>query len=392
METRKLYYEDPLLQEFTATVVSCESTEKGYAVVLDATAFYPEGGGQPCDIGCLNEDIYVTDVREKDGCIVHLCNKAVLPGTQVTGTINWWRRQDLMQQHTGEHIVSGIIHQMFGCHNVGFHIGGDVIQIDFDYPIPPEALAEIEGRANEAIYDDVPIKCWYPNREELPKVGYRSKKEIPWPVRIVEIPGYDKCACCGVHVTTAGQIGLIKRLSCVKFHQGVRIEMLCGFRAFRFLSQVYEQNKLVSQAFSAKLLETGAAAQKMNEALAAEKFRAAGLERQLYTHIAAAFAGKGDVVYFAESFSPAAVRELADRIAQECGGTAAVFSGNDEAGYSVWMVNKNADISALGKEMNTALSGRGGGKPGFFQGSVKATRKQIEAFFQEHERTKKPPL
>jgi len=157
--------------------------------------------------------------------------------------------------------------------------------------------------------------------------------------------------------------------------------MVCGGRAFDFLSRVYEQNKLVSQAFSAKILETGAAAQKINETLAAEKFRASGLERQLYGHIAGSFADSGDVLYFSDGFSAAAVRELADKISDVCSGTAAVFSGNDESGYSVCLVNKSADISALGKEMNAALNGRGGGKPNFFQGSVQATRQQIECFF-----------
>ncbi len=380
MNTRKLYYEDPKIQTFSATVITCEKTEKGYEIVLDATAFYPEGGGQACDLGTLG-DANVSDVQERGETVVHLCDKPLTVGAEVTGKIDWNRRLDLMQQHTGEHIVSGIIHQMFGCHNVGFHVGADVITIDFDYLIPADALPEIEQQANDAIYADLPVNCWYPSPEELPDVGYRSKKEIPWPVRIVEIPGFDKCACCGVHVTTTGQIGVIKLLSLVKFHQGVRIEMVCGGRAFSLLSRVYEQNRLVSQAFSAKILETGAAARKMNDALAAEKFRASGLERQLYTHIADAFAGNGDVLYFADQFSPAAVRDLADRIAEVCGGTAAVFSGSDEAGYSLCMVNKTADISALGKELNTALNGRGGGKPGFFQGSVKATKKEIEQFF-----------
>lgn len=380
MNTRKLYYEDPKMQTFSATVITCEKTEKGYEIVLDATAFYPEGGGQACDLGTLG-DANILDVQERGETVVHLCDKPLTVGAEVAGKTDWARRLDLMQQHTGEHIVSGIIHQMFGCHNVGFHVGADVITIDFDYLIPADALPEIEQQANDAIYADLPVKCWYPSPEELPDVGYRSKKEIPWPVRIVEIPGFDKCACCGVHVTTTGQIGVIKLLSLVKFHQGVRIEMVCGGRAFSLLSRVYEQNRLVSQAFSAKILETGAAARKMNETLAAEKFRASGLERQLYAHIADAFAGSGDVLYFADQFSPAAVRDLADRIAEVCGGTAVVFSGSDEAGYSLCMVNKTADISALGKELNTALNGRGGGKPGFFQGSVKATKKEIEQFF-----------
>jgi len=380
MNTRKLYYEDPQIREFTARVTACEQTETGCFIVLDATAFYPEGGGQACDLGTLG-DANVLDVQEKGETVVHLCDKPLEVGTKVTGKIDWDRRLDLMQQHTGEHIVSGIIHEMFGCHNVGFHVGGDVITIDFDYPISAESLPLIEQRANGAIYADLPVKCWYPSQQELPRVDYRSKKEIPWPVRIVDVPGFDKCACCGVHVTTTGQIGVIKLLSLVKFHQGVRIEMVCGGRAFDFLSRVYEQNKLVSQAFSAKILETGAAAQKINETLAAEKFRASGLERQLYGHIAGSFADSGDVLYFSDGFSAAAVRELADKISDVCSGTAAVFSGNDESGYSVCLVNKSADISALGKEMNAALNGRGGGKPNFFQGSVQATRQQIECFF-----------
>ena len=184
-----------------------------------------------------------------------------------------------MQQHTGEHIVSGIIHRRWGYHNVGFHMGADVTTIDFDGPIPPEAIAQIEQEANEAVWANLPVLCRVPSREELPEVVYRTKRQLDWPVRIVEVPGTDTCACCGVHTRFTGEVGLIKIFSCVKFHQGVRLEMACGGRALEFLSQVFEQNRQVSQAFSAKILETGAAARKMNEQLSAEKFRAAGLQR-----------------------------------------------------------------------------------------------------------------
>ena len=381
MQTRKLYYEAPLMREFTATVCACTQTEKGYQVILDATAFYPEGGGQGCDMGTLNE-AQVLDVRENGETVVHLCDRPLTEGQQVTGKLCWERRLDLMQQHSGEHIVSGIIHRMYGCHNVGFHVGADVITIDFDYLIPAEALVQIEEEANAAIYGNLPIRCGYPEKEELSTLAYRTKKALPWPVRIVEVPGYDVCACCGVHVAYTGQIGLIKLLSCVKFHEGVRIEMVCGARALRYLSRIYEQNKLVSQAFSAKLLETGAAAQRMNDALAAEKFRATALERQVFDGIAAGYAGKGNVAHFAENLTSGAVRELADRIAQQCGGTAAVFCAAD-SGYSVCLVNKTEPVAELGKAMNEALNGRGGGKPGFFQGSVQASREQIAAFFGE---------
>ena len=375
METRKLYYEDCHQKTFTARVLGCEETEKGWAVMLDQTAFYPEGGGQACDMGMLG-DAKVLDVREKGETIVHLCDKP-LSGT-VTGSIDWARRFDQMQQHAGEHIVSGLIHGKYGWHNVGFHVGADVVTIDFDGPIPAEELAEIEKQANEAIWQNLDIRCWYPAEDELPNISYRSKKALPWPVRIVEVPGIDRCACCGVHVKKTGEIGLIKLFSCVKFHQGVRIEMACGGRALDILSRVYEQNRQVSQAFSAKIMETGAAARKMNEALAAEKFRATALEKQVFASVAEGYRNSGNVLHFADDLTPGAVRELADAIASACGGTAAVFSGG-----SVCLVHKSGDVKELGAQMAKALDGRGGGKPGFFQGSVRAERKEIEAFFAE---------
>jgi len=380
METRKLYYEDCHRQAFPATVLACEKTEKGWAVELDQTAFYPEGGGQACDLGTLN-GIRVMDVREREERILHFCESPLEAGSAVEGVIDWSRRFDQMQQHSGEHIVSGIINRRLGYHNVGFHVGADVVTIDFDGPIAPETLAEVEKEANEAIWKNLPIRCWYPSREELPSVPYRSKKVLPWPVRVVEVPGYDTCACCGVHVKATGEIGLVKLFSCVKFHQGVRIEMACGARALDILGRVYEQNRQVSQAFSAKIMETGEAARKMNEALTAEKFRAGGLEKQVFAAIAESYRNQGNVVYFAHRLTSAGVRDLADAISDTCGGTAAVFSGDDETGYNVCLVNKNGDVKELGKAMSEALCGRGGGKPGFFQGSVKAQKEKICNFF-----------
>ena len=372
METIKLFYEDSHLQEFTATVLACRSTEKGYLVVLDATAFYPEGGGQACDLGQLG-DARVLDVREKDGQLTHLCDKALEVGTKVEGRIDWQRRFDLMQQHSGEHIVSGIVHRMFGWHNVGFHMGSELMTIDFDGPIPPEALQEIEQLANQAVWDNLPVRCWYPSQEVLPTVTYRSKKALPWPVRIVQIPGIDNCACCGTHVKSTGEIGLIKLVSCIKFHQGVRIEMACGRKALALTQQIFAQNRLVSQAFSAKMLETGAAAQKMNEALAAQKLRANILQSQVFDHTAAQFAGRENVWHFADGLTPGETRELADKIAQVCTGWAAVFSG-EEGNYSICIVSRTADVKPVGAH----LGARGGGKPGFFQGSLRASKAQIE--------------
>jgi len=379
MNRDKLYYKDCHIKEFSATVTGCKETEKGYAVTLDQTAFYPEGGGQPYDLGTL-EGVKVLAVKDQGDEVVHICEKPLRPGQTVHGLIDWERRFSLMQQHTGEHIVSGIVNRRFGWHNVGFHMGSEIVTIDFDGPVPVEALAEIEKEANEKVWANLPIRCWYPSEAELPQVGYRTKKQLPWPVRIVEIPGVDKCACCGVHVAMTGEIGIIKLFSCVKFHQGVRIEMACGKNALELLSKIYEQNKQVSQAFSAKILETGEAAKKMNDALAQEKYRASLLQKQIFGHIADGYRGVGDVLHFEEGLSPAGVRELAERISGVCEGTAAVFSGSDGR-FDVCLAHPGGDVKELGSRMAKVLGGKGGGKPGFFQGGVTSRKEQILGFF-----------
>ena len=376
--TRKLYYEDCHLSEFSARVTGCEAAKNGWHVTLDATVFYPEGGGQACDLGTLG-GARVLDVQEKGEEVIHLCDAPLTVGSQVSGSIDFGRRFDLMQQHTGEHIVSGIIHSMFGHHNTGFHVGKGIMEVDFDGPIPADALPVIERKANEAVWKNIPLKCWIPTPEELPTVFYRTKKDLPWPVRIVQVPGFDSCACCGIHVAMTGEVGLVKILSCTKFHQGVRLEMVCGNRAYEYLCAVFDQNKAVSQAFSARPLETGEAAVKMNDTLSAMKLRCAGLEKQLYDAIAERYVNRKDVLIIDEAIpSP---RELADRIAQVCDGFAAVFSGNDGNGYNFCVISRDTDLKILGKALTAALNGRGGGKPECQQGSVKASRAEIEAFF-----------
>ena len=378
--TRKLYYEDSHLAEFTAQVSACEQTDKGWEIQLEATAFYPEGGGQACDLGAIGEAA-VLDVRERGKSIIHLCNKPLEVGTDVFCRLDYARRFDLMQQHSGEHIISGIIHAKYGYHNVGFHMGPNMITIDFDGPIPAEDLPGIELAANQAVWQNLPLHIWYPSEEELPTVGYRSKRALPWPVRVVEVPGYDKCACCGTHVAFTGEIGVIKLFSVIKFHEGVRMEMACGSRALAALNHAFDQNRQVSQAFSAKITETGEAARKMNEALAAEKFRAASLQKQLFRHTAGSYINHTNVVHFEAGLEPALVRDLADMIADKITGTAAVFSGTDEEGYSFCLMTRNGDLRALGKAMTQTLGGRGGGKPIFQQGRVNGTESQIREFF-----------
>ncbi len=380
METKQLYYVNSHLSRFSARVLSCTQTEKGFQVILDQTAFYPEGGGQAADTGTLN-GIRVLDTRERDNTIVHLCAGALTPGETVEGIIDYDLRFDRMQQHTGEHIVSGLIHAKYGYHNTGFHMGTESTTIDFDGVIPAEDLPELELRANEAIWQNLAVSCTVPEPEQLASITYRTKRALPWPVRIVQVPGYDSCACCGTHVAATGEVGVIKLLSAIPFRGGTRMEMACGKRALAILNCAYNQNRLVSQAFSAKMQETGEAARKMNDLLSAQKYRIAGLEKQIFAGIARSYAGKGNVLHFEEGLDNVAVRELADAIAETCEGTAAVFSGCDESGYAFCLVSRTGDLRQTGKELTKALNGRGGGKPDCQQGRVSANRAQIEVFF-----------
>lgn len=380
METKKLYYVNSHLSQFFGRVLCCQPCDRGFEVILDQTAFYPEGGGQAADTGTLGA-VRVLDVRERDGAIVHLCDGPVTVGQTLEGTIDYNLRFDRMQQHSGEHIVSGLINRRWGFHNTGFHMGTESTTIDFDGVIPAEALPELERLANEAVWQDLEVRCSVPAPEVLPTIPYRSKRALPWPVRIVEIPGYDICACCGTHVARTGEIGIIKLLSVIPFRGGVRMEMACGNRALGILNRAYDQNRQVSQAFSAQWQETGEAARKMNDLLSQYKFRITALERQIFAATAAGYAGAGDVVHFEDGLDNVAVRELADAIAQVCGGTAAVFSGSDDAGYAFCLVSRTDDLRPLGKDLTRSLNGRGGGKPDCQQGRLQSPREAIAAFF-----------
>lgn len=382
METEKLYYADPFLKEFTATVLDCQAGKNGYTVTLDRTAFYPEGGGQPADHGTL-DGAAVTDVHEKNGVIFHNVDRAVEIGKTVSGSIDWARRFDHMQQHSGEHICSGLICGRYGCDNVGFHMGTDIVTIDFNADIPWEELLEIEGQANRYIQEDHPIDIQFHRGAELDAIDYRSKKPLEGDVRIVAFPGADCCACCGTHVLRSGQVGLVKFLSVQKFREGVRIELLCGQRALDYLSRTWEQAKTIGQHLSVKPVDAAAAVERLEGELSALKMRCAGLEEAVFAGIAAEQAGKGNVLLFQPPMKPDSVRKLADAVSKACGGLAAVFAG--EGSHYAYALGRadGQDISAAVKALNGVLHGRGGGRNGFAQGSVEAAQSAIEAFFKE---------
>ncbi len=386
MKTEKLYYQDACLREFPAEVLSCESAGEAWKIVLDQTAFYPEGGGQPADHGVLKtggREVPVTDVHEKNGQVVHTCPAPLEPGTMVTGLLDWARRFDHMQQHSGEHIISGILCRLHHCDNVGFHLGAETVTIDYNADISWEQALEAERLANEAVWADREAEISYPLPEELAALEYRSKKELTGRVRIVEFPEADRCACCGTHVERAGQVGLVKVLSCQKFREGVRIELLCGARALRYLGGTYDQAKAIGQRLSVKPLEVLGAVERLEAELAADKARIADLERTAFAAIAAEQAGRGDVLLFQAPMRPDSLRRLADAAAKSCGGLAAVFSGEEERWSYALVRADGADIAPLVRALNQTLRGRGGGRNGFAQGGVSAAREDIEKFFQE---------
>ena len=381
METEKLFYADPFLTEFDARVLACEAVKDGFAVVLDRTAFYPEGGGQPYDTGVLG-GAEVLDVHERAGVITHKCASPLPVGAAVHGKIDRARRFDHMQQHSGEHIISGLLCSTFHCDNVGFHMGADVVTIDFNADISWDELMEIEQLANLYIYEDHPIDIQFYRGAELDKVEYRSKKPLEGDVRIVSFPGADCCACCGTHVVRSGQVGLVKFLSVQKFRDGVRIELLSGKRAHRYLSECWAQDVRIAQALSVKPNASFAGAERVLAELSALKQRCAKLEESVFAQTAAQYEGKGDVLLFEDEMSGDSLRKLCDAVTNHCGGRCAVFAGADGA-YKYAIGHVGGDLRELTKKMNAELNGRGGGKPEFVQGSVGAEREAIEAFFAE---------
>lgn len=379
METEKLFYQDAYLKETTAKVLECRKGKHGYEIVLDRTCFYPEGGGQPGDRGTLN-GIPVTDTHEKDGMVLHYTDSPLEPGTEVTAVIDWARRFDLTQQHSGEHMVSGVVHRIYGYDNVGFHMGADMVTIDFSGELTEQQLREVETEVNQRIWLDDAVKCWYPSPEELKEIPYRSKKELTGKVRIAEFPGADICACCGTHVAHTGEIGLVKIVSVEKFHSGVRVEMLSGGRALRYLTAVQDQNRQVSQLLSAKVMETAKAVKNLADEAERLRQQVYAMENAQFAAKAEQLRGQGNVLVKMDGLSADGVRRAAIAIQETCGGRAAVFSGDEENGYKYAVGEPDGNLRDWVKELNGALHGRGGGKPGFVQGSVAAKWDEIVAF------------
>lgn len=377
--TEKLFYQDSHRSTFTAIVQEVRPSGNGYEIILDRTAFFPEGGGQSSDTGSLG-GVSVSDVQEIDGKIIHYTDGPLVEGTEVEGCIDWTERFSKMQQHTGEHIVSGLIHKIYGYHNVGFHLGTDSVTLDFNGVVPKEKLHEIEQLANEAVAKNLPVQVLYPTDEELSKISYRSKIEIEGQVRIVVIDGYDVCACCAPHVKQTGEIGLIKLVGMQNYKGGVRISMLCGFRALEDYYQKEKNNREIAVMLSAKEYETAVEVERLQEELAMKKAKIAELEQKFLEQKVETLDVSGEIVCLFEETDPVMTREMVNLLLKKGAKMAAVFSGNEREGYRYVLGSRSLDVRKNGKLLNEAFHGRGGGKPEMVQGTVQGKREEIEAF------------
>jgi len=377
-EMSELFYKNPYLKEFDATVTACTKGKKHFEVILDDTAFYPEGGGQPGDHGTLG-DAKVLDVHRKDGLVVHYTDKPLAVGSRVHGVIDWQRRFDFMQNHSGEHIYSGLVHKKFKYDNVGFHMD-QIVTVDFNGPMTWEDAKEIEKQANQLIYDNVETKITFPTPEELKTIPYRSKIELTGKVRIVEFPGGDICACCGTHVRRTGEIGLIKVLSLMNHKGGVRIELVCGRRAMEDYDTIHELNRDIAVRFSVKPYETVKAIEKVEKDVLDLRQKISEMNKRYFTMRRASIPeGKKAVLLAEEGMGPMELRKFCEYLIEEKAAEIIfLVSKKDEKSLNFAIGSPSTNLKPLLKVWNQQLHGRGGGKD-IMQGSFQCELSDVEA-------------
>ena len=352
--TEKLYYLDSHLFTFEAVVTDCREGKDGWLVELDRTAFFPEGGGQPADTGSIGP-ARVRDVHEREGRILHFTDRPLAVGECYSGKLDAEQRHRRMQNHSGEHIVSGLIPGLFGFENVGFHMGVECMSMDYSGELDEAQLEKVERLANEAVRANLPVRAWFPEAGELEQLSYRSKKELEGAVRLVEIPGIDRCACCAPHVSHTGEVGLVKILGAERHRGGVRLSVLCGMDAL----DDYRRRQESAAALSALLSVPRDAVAAGTERLLAErdglKERVAALSMRLVEGLAEAQAEtEGNICVFDPGLDEIAARELVNRLMERCGGFAAVFSGSDTEGRRYIIGSRHADLRANARAINAA--------------------------------------
>ena len=379
--TEKLYYKDAYIRNFSATVLSCTESEGGFDVVLDKTAFFPEEGGQYADTGRI-DSIRVSDVKEIDGIIYHKTDKAIEAGKAVECEIDFDARFEKMQCHTAEHILSGVLHSLYGVDNVGFHLGAEEVTLDVSRPLSWDELMRAEELVNRAIFENIEVVAVYPTRDELSRLEYRSKLDLTENVRIINIGGYDSCACCAPHVKYTGEIGSLKILDAVKMRGGMRITVTAGIRAYRAVNSAFENLSSISRALSVPRFETAEAVSRLIST--AEEYKAEIKRLRIDAAVAEAekipYTG-GNLVYFFKDADYDAMRAAVNLLSDKIDGTLVFLSGVGKE-YKYVILKKGADLRSEIKSINAALSGRGGGNADFAQGTFSASADEIRDYFE----------
>ena len=379
--TEKLYDINSHLKEFTATVVKTYCENGKFSAVLDRTAFFPEGGGQASDTGFIN-GIRVYDVQEKDGIIYHYTDETLNEGDKVNALLDWERRFDFMQQHTAEHIVSGVAHRLFGCENVGFHLGEDIVTLDFDRMLDAEQIVQVEKEANEAVYRNAQVKAYYPDAKTLQELSYRSKKELEGAVRIVEIEDTDVCACCAPHVDVAGEIGLIKLLGGEKLRGGIRLELKAGRRALEDYNQKYDNVRKISALLCVKQHETAEAVERVLEQSAELRSELNNLKRLALQEKIRTFEPQNSITAeFENGMEMKDLQHFADSLYKKAGGIRAAFS-EANGGFSFAVCGDEEKLAEFFADFKSRFAVKGGGRGSMMQGTVTCSKEDIIQFIE----------
>lgn len=380
--TIKLYDEDCYASEFEAVVLSCEKCEKGYKTVLDQTLFFPEEGGQCADKGTLDLK-EITDVQLSGDTIYHYSIAPFEAGSKVMGKIDFELRFSNMQNHSGEHILSGLAHRIFGYENVGFHLGLDSVTMDLSGEITKDDVNMLEALANEAVYKNMPVKTWYPEKAELDTLECRSKGNIEGAVRVVKIGDVDMCACCAPHVNFTGEIGIIKILNAIRYKGGTRLSILCGKRALNDYREKHNETAKISSLISCPQPKIAEGVEKLLSDMASLKARLGEKNKIIIKSITDSIEPTdNNICLFCEDTDSNHLREIANDVKSKTSKLAVVLSGNDSEGFRYVIASKDTDVASFTKDANQNLNGRGGGKGTMSSGTFNADMETIKKYFE----------
>lgn len=386
METTvRIFDDDAYKRTFRANVLACDALKRDgteyYQVVLDQTIFFPEGGGQSPDQGAIH-GLQVFDVQIKEEIITHTLKAPIPVGTEVEGVLDWNHRFSNMQQHSGEHIFSGLVHAKYGYNNVGFHLSDQIVTMDFSGPLTEKQVEELELEVNQCIAANTPIQITYPSKQQLDTLKYRSKIEIDGQVRIVTVPGFDVCACCGTHVKQCGEIGIFKVVNTQNYKGGIRISFLCGFRALDDYKKKQQSVVNISNSLYVRQEEVADAVEKLkNHVTVLKQQLNAAKESLMIQKVSQIESSLENVCVFETELDTDVMRAAVNALTEKHTGFCAVFSGDDESGYRYIIGSKEKDAREIGSLLREKFSAKGGGKPAMIQGSVCATQEEMKGLF-----------